>query len=919
MALSDNAIGFFLEAEDVSLTRTLASATTSYERYTKALEKYNERAFQSTQKGLGKVTDLLKAAEKLPDRVAKGMARASATIEKGLKPVTQSVEIVFTVGSSQKLKAAVGRAVSEAMSGANVRLSASMPQKRMALFDSSVSLRTQYANVTQPPDMRGKIQPLKKFREGGVVEGPNKAMDSVLALLQPGELVLPVDVTKQLKSLGGQLLKTGGLDKGKLKDLVALTELYGDELADVNKALGTVHDNLDNLADVTKQRLGSAMLNATKRVEALEEETTGAGTALKKLLVDILGPARFLAIRGAIADLQEGLGGLRSGFGSAFTTLGGDEITSGIEAINQMNQFLGVSRARLREIKTRAGDMAKEVEGITFDELGRGLLQAAEHGIRDEETLFRLAKAGTLAAKGMNIAQESAISLGFELTSSLNLSQEGFEATLGTLGRLSDKTSGFNISAGKLFEQTTADVAALNTTLRQMSDEESQRLIGSFNQIGAVLESQFIDQAGDIRQTLARALEGGPENVDAMRKAQLLTGKSVEQLRAQLEKGDIAGIFDSIGEQARGMDTQQLNALADTVGLSAENLSKLSQGLGAINTNFDKANTRIAATGTGLGLLEARARANRTQFEKLQEDVTDNAAAFQMFGISGVEVLDFFKEFNATSLLSLAFLSGPLFKGLTTAAGGFKAFALGAGQTAVSLSTVKSFAVGLGPKLLSIAKIAGPLALIAGAGVGFVKFADKLEEIEEGSLKATEEAQKFLHMDPARLKKNIERVQAQIDIDEAAGKVANPVAVAKLESYNQQLANLEAHLKETYGRKTTGTSVDALDPMAQLAAAQGQLGAQMAENMRSPTEIPAVSPEEIRALIEGDFQMATGGTEERLDKNNQLMEQVVELLKEQVRRSGATAPGPVASATRTPQGPSLGLSPFGQQVAGGEL
>lgn len=924
MTLSANAIGFYLEAEDVSLSSTLKKATSNYEKYTKALEGYNDRAFTSTQRGLGQVRDLLKSVQDLPAAVEKTMKTASGKIAKQLKPITQKVDLQVTVKSANKLKKLFSQAVSEAMSGANIRLSSSLPQKRMAMFQQGVGLRAQYQDVVQPPDMKGKLSPLKKFNKGGIarVDGP-AGIDKVLAMLTKDEMVLPADVSKDLQKAAGGRLQTAGGKFASSKELgVMVAEVtnlaealdkmkggleagiggeaehqqYVKGVAELEKQVGMLTEAQDGLSFVTKVRLGPSILQVTERLEDLREESVETGSRVEELLGKIMGPARFLAIQKGIETVQEGFNSMRAGAGSAFSTLGGDEIGSGIDSINQMNQFLGVSRDELLKVKIRAGQVAKEVEGVTFDELGFALKEAAELGIRDEDILFKLATTSSLAAKGLNIAAESATKLGFELTESLNMSQEGLDATIASMGKLSDKTSGFNIDAGKLFEQTTSDVETLNTSLRNMSGEESQKLIGSFNQIGAVLESQFIGAAG-IRETLAKAFEGGPENQEAIQSAFLLTGLAQDELKAKLQSGDLSGLFEQIGDQVQGLDTASLKALSAQVGVSSGELGKFGKMQTQINEGFDKAQGRIVATGDGLGVLTERARNNRTEFEKMQEAFTDNVSSMSLFGVSGAEIMDFMKDFNLTSLASVAILGKPFLSAFGKAGSKLAEFGGFASRTNMSMAGTTGGLKAMGGRALGAAKglaaAMGPIGLVA-AGVGALTLAavSWYASGVEKDLAATEAAVARDRKDPNLLKGRIAGVQKQIDFDKAAGKAVNPSAIKLLERYNDQLDVMEGRTKDI-------AAVSAVDTASPEISALSQTG------------LTPLTPEEIAAYTGGGLNVSTGATEKKLDRNNELMEQLVTLMREQVGQGRGPAPAV--------QGRATGGSGLGRGIAGGDL
>jgi hypothetical protein len=928
MALSANAIGFYLEAEDVSLSKTLKSATSNYESYTKALEEYNERAFKSTQRGMGQVSDLLKSVKDLPAAVEKSMKSASGKISKQLKPITQKVDLQVTVKSATKLKKLFSQAVSEAMSGANIRLSSSLPQKRMAMFQQGVGLRAQYQDVVQPPDMKGKLSPLKKYNKGGVVEGP-AGIDKVLALLTKDEMVLPADVSKELQEAAGGRLKSAGGKFASAKELGTMVaevtnlaealekmkggleagiggkdeqEQYAKGVEHLTKQVEGLTEAQDDLSFVTKVRLGPSILQVTERLEELREEGDDTGSRIETLLGKIMGPARFLAIAKGIETVQEGFSSLRSGAGAAFSTLGGDEIGSGIDSINQMNQFLGVSRDELLEIKVRAGQVANEIDGLTFDELGFALKEAAALGIRDTDIMFDLATTSGLAAKGLNVAAESATKLGFELTQSLNLSQEGFDATIATMGQLSDKTSGFNIDASKLFEQTTSDVETLNSSLRTMSEVESQRLIGSFNQIGAVLESQFIG-AGGIRETLAKAFEGGPENVDAINRAMQLTGLQGDALKKKLESGDLSGLFEEIGDRVQGMDTATLKALSSQLGISSGELAKFGDVQDDINEGFAMSQTRIVETGDGLSVLTERASNNRSAFEKMQEAFTDTISGMDFMGIQGAEVLDMFKEFNLTSLASIAILGKPMLSALGKVGGklaGVGGFASKAGGAMMSMGGIS---MKLLPMLGKLALTAGPILLVGAAVAGLTALAiDSIEETNAINKETAEKGAKLgltefgaVGFDIQKKKKSIAQVQKNIDLDVAAGRGPNESAVRLLERYNGQLEVLQS---KSDAMQAEGDARK---------AAKGGGAVPDIDALMSDFAAP-LTPDQIASFTGGDMNMATGATEEKLDRNNELLEQLVGIMRQQ---GGQAAPAV--------QGRATGGSGLGQSIAGGDL
>lgn len=684
-SFSENAIGFFLEIEASQFSSTLTRAEKDYDRLVKALERHNKKAFESSTRGIGAVQDLVDAMAELPERATAAMRKAQGKLARAIKPVAMKVDLQLSSRAKGTLRAAVREAVGDALAGTKVRLTASRPRQRLAMFDNTLSLRAQYERLPQPPDMIGRLQP-RKYATGGVVEGPQRGFDSVLALLQPGEMVLPKDAAAKLQEMAGAAIEGAGgefvnaeelgkafsevenLARGleKLKGVIdsgfgtkSDMEAMQRGVAELSKRTFALDDAFNELSFTSKVRLSPAIEQVHNRMGDLIDKTKDAAPPAERLLQQILGPARFLAVNKALGQVNQTFNELKDGGQKAFTTIGGQAtIGSAIDNINEMNQFLGASRERLREIKDRAFESADALRGVGVDQLTAGLREAARLGIRDEEVMFRLAESATLAAQGMNVPMESAIDLGFELTQSIGLTDEAFQGVLATMGTLSDETSGFNISAGELFEQTRNDVTALGSSLRQLSDDEAGTLLNTFNRLGAVMKSNFIDAGPEIRQTLAKAFEGGPENMEAVQQATLLTGMGIDELRDRLKRGDIEGVFNGIAEATQGMGTEQLNAFARQVGVASADVSKFQKvGVEGLNAALVKSGTLITDETDAMEVLTERALNTKTAFQQGAEGLRDWLFNLSLGGVKVGEVADLTKEFNASTLLSIGFLA----------------------------------------------------------------------------------------------------------------------------------------------------------------------------------------------------------------------------------------------------------------------
>lgn len=680
MGFSDNAIGFYLEIEDSTFEDTLQSASRAYRRYVSELEKYNNKAFKSASGAMAQMEELVSSIESLPHQTMVSMRRASQTISKALKPLTQKVNLEFSVSSKRNFAKIVGDAVANALTDTRVRLS-------------------EGRRMRKPPDIVGRFD-LPHFEEGGIVKGPNKAMDSVLAMLKPGELVLPADVTKSLMStigtlrdgagkfvsakpiaetLSGTLADVANLATGlkKIKELMDAGIANTKEIKTYNEGVEELEENIRkldkqtvNLAYDVKSRLSPAVLGIKEGLKEFRQEGEASGKVFNTLLGKILGPARFLALHAALSDISEIWGGIKEAGLGVFDKLGGEEIGSAIDNLNKMNAHLGLSRDALRDVKNAAFQAADELgAAVSVDQLTASMADLAEQGVKDTKVMLDLAKTTSLAAEGMNISADASNKFGFEMTQSLGFSNEQLNGMIANMGKLSDATSGFNTSAQTLFTETAADVTTMGSALRQMSKEDAQKTVESFNRLGAVMHTQFIDNAGEIRQTLAKAFEGGPENIDSIRQASLLTGKTVEELRDTLKSGDIGGIFDSIAERVKGLSSDQLTALSTQVGISSGDLQKFGDGVDKMNADLTKSGTLIVSNADAMGVMQERAKNNKTQFQQWATAIGNSVSNFSVFGVKMGEVLDLTKEFNFAQIASIAYLTKV---GVEAIATGFK-------------------------------------------------------------------------------------------------------------------------------------------------------------------------------------------------------------------------------------------------------
>ena len=466
---------------------------------------------------------------------------------------------------------------------------------------------------------------------------------------------------------------------------------------------------------------------------------------------------------------------------------------------------------------------------------------------------------------------------------------------------MSSETAGFNISAGKLFEQTSNDVKTLQSVLRDMNQDEARDLLTNFNRIGAVLESSFIDAAPEIRQTLGRALEGGVANQDAIRAATLLTGKSMEDLRKDLVSGDLDGLFANIGRQIEGMDPAAIRSVADVVGIGADQLVKMRDAQDEMNAGFQRSAQFIVPVGEGMQELTTRAEQNRTAFEKLQERFTDAFGTLALGGITGVEVLDFFKEFNATTLLSLGFLAKWTVQGVGGAIGalGKLGGALGAGVGGLqSLAGGGSFSAGASAagagRLGKLGRVAGRAAGVGALLTTVALATDFLTrpEDEVGNRTADAAGQQAA---ATRQQADFEKRRAKFIDDQLKGVPA------------EARGRIRRELDRFVSADTSFAAIS--EKIAALAAAPPPQASDLAQ-----VTTPLVTPSQIDAVVAGMTppMLDQVGVEDKLDRNNELLAMMVT----ELRRMGSSAVEPTPATLR---GPTEASSTFARGVARGEF
>lgn len=673
MAFSADSIGFYLQCED-QLTPTLETAADAYKKFVGQLEKWNKKAYQSAGSSFDKLSALAEVFERLPQQAARSYSDALDRMRKRAKPFAQPINIVFSPASKKEIATAISAAVTKSVSGFRLRLSPTMPKGRLGYFDSSASLMTLYRSLAQPPDMKGKLEP-KKFKKGGMVEGGTPGKDSVLALLEPGEFVIPADVVKQLgalqnikgkfvspKSISESIanIENLSLSLGKLKVTLdaglgspEMQKLYEKGLSDIQREMSSLSEATKELSDRSRTKLAPTIVRLTDNLKQFENQAKEAQDPLNLLLGKIIGPARWLAISTAMQATLDKLREFKDSVQSGFEELGGDQLQSFTENVNQLNQKLNLSRDSFIEFKSAARSVASD-KGLNVNEFSESLEGLANAGVRSQEMLFDLAPAVTQFSRASGVGFDAAGQMAYRLADSYKLSADEISAVFNDL-RIAQTS--FNADAGKLTSDLESTLQTLGPALLTMSDDARTQTLRSLTGMSAAMQSTWGDATGEIMSLIGEAAAGTPE---AMQQVAAVFGMSIDDLMGQLQSGDMVGIFDQLGKTVSSMPLDQLESLRTAINFpgTVEQLAKLGTQTETLNAQFtDFANKQQAVAGSYEALKQG-AESTLRPIDKLRNYVADLASAqIPLLDTSIGDMIDGLQEIGAQSILATAQLA----------------------------------------------------------------------------------------------------------------------------------------------------------------------------------------------------------------------------------------------------------------------
>jgi hypothetical protein len=684
MSFADDAIGFYLQLED-QLTPALKSARDSYADFVKSLDKYNQQAFKSANKGMMALAHLIESFEELPVTAEEAYTEAIKKVQKKVKPIVQPLAIVFTPKNAKVLAKAVSGAVADVLSKVTLRLSASIPLKKNKYFDTTVSLRQLYKDQAQPPDMRGAFQHIPKFAKGGIVPGPG-GIDEILALLTPGEAVLPVSVVKDLRKMAkGKFVSKGlaealanvenlGMAADKLKDLA---ELGIDPKAQTkyNKALDVMNEQLEaarvhykKMPTSMQRALIPALKKATGQVKDFTKEGEEASDTYSGLLTKILGAERFQAIHKALGSVQEAFGKVRSETSTLGAELGitQDETKGFVSGMMEVNKTVGWTRDEMFKFTEDLVATSRRMYGgaVSTDGLKQAMETLAFAGMRSKEQFAEFAPIVEMAAQATGAGPDSLAAMAYKLADSYefsgdrvasffeNMRQVAAQANINILTLTEQMQSGLDEGMGA-FMQTIGDPAVQQTVIQQ------------FAVISGALTSQWADTGGQMVQAMSNALT----DPQAFSKLSKILPMGFEEFQQRLKKGDAAGILQEMTSNMRQFadtDPLALQPIMEAleIDMTPQAFQKLIQSGEGIVGMAEQLNSSFTNTSNGLSTLTKSSENAKSGWEEFKDGVS-----LWFTEKVGVNLQSFLEEFNPQVLISAGYLGK---MGLEAAGAGLK-------------------------------------------------------------------------------------------------------------------------------------------------------------------------------------------------------------------------------------------------------
>lgn len=659
VASSALAVKYLLAMED-QLTPALGKAEKSYTRFTKSIDRLNARTEKSISRTFGKLTSMVSSFTTSVDKAGKSGQSGA--------------------GKRGGLADQIAKGVAQALKGVKIRLTASLPAKKNAKFNSSVNLTRMYKSMAQPPDLVGMLEAARapKFAKGGLVTGTG-GKDKVPALLTAGEWVLTKDETASmikaagaLRSASGAFTSGDGLSKvvSEMKVLTIQAEklrIAAESGLDPKAAhdYGRVVERLavsekklvretSKLARESKIKLAPALAQVRQEARNIATAVPKAQTAMSRWLKSIASSTAFLAVHAAMKTIQEDFLEIRAAAQEAAGEFGVDTAAEGLVTnFQQMNRVLGLSTENLIKLRTEFVEQSK-VLPLSIRDLG--MMSEAMQDLVDmgagPELAMKLTPAVQAFAQSTGNASEQVRELAYFMSNRLKMGAEGAGDALAFMDKVSKR---LEVSAGAVSTAVHGAYESNEALFQSMGPDAARKALDTMARVAAAGESTSKGFGEALTSILTRAATG--TDAEALTAASLMGINGMDAARTALQTGKMTLNTSGLA----GMDPAALSKIAEAAGMTRQEFTVAALRADEFNKKLAGTADITVALGEGVKEMAAFADQNKTTFQWLRDSFGN------LISSTFPDVIAFFKDLNPLVIISWVYLGSkllPVFKGL---------------------------------------------------------------------------------------------------------------------------------------------------------------------------------------------------------------------------------------------------------------
>lgn len=638
--LSADALGFTLQLDD-QLTPGLARAAKNYGRFTKDLDRLNQRAVRSIGKAFGQMADLAETFDKMPQTIVAAYKKTAGAVRRQQKPLKIKVELTGVKGGrlDKEIAGAVTTGLKNARRAASrgqgvgalpvmvipsggyqrtgngtplgARVIRSDPRASRSMRDS-IGLRQSIATAGMPPDFAKAMRAGMSATKGNAAAARQNLLTAWMAMT-PGER----------KKAQGEFTKTMGTLRTAAaheRDMVKSTGLLG-------RSWGMLRNGVGSVAGYVKGIASSA--------------------------TEIGRNTRFTAI---ITALDR--------FGGLFTSS-----NQFFQGMNELNKSLHLSRKDLALMEEHSLGIAKQFDGVLdAGNVKDAMMALAKYGTRAREEFSALAPTVALATQAMDISGDTAAMLARKLGSNLKMSGSAVSDVFADISRISGKTG---VSAEELAGSMADNAQRGGAFFKGLAPGARQGALTNMAMLQGVLQKNFGDSGGRMGAMMADALsDAGSDAARNIANLTGMTGGSEGSLGKAIQSGDIQSIIEAIGARARqaGTNSTAATQMAAALGFpgTGGEFMQFGQTSGGMVSDLAALQGSAAAAGSGFARLAEDAGKASSALDKvmktLKNFITDVLPAWMLQGLGEIST-------SGTGLAAGGFLASQL--GRVPVLGGF--------------------------------------------------------------------------------------------------------------------------------------------------------------------------------------------------------------------------------------------------------